>query len=204
MAASHPAGVKFNDCFCEQTAFSLRQTRSAMQAGIEHGLTPKVHADEFTVLGAVELACEMGAASCDHLLASGSTQFQALANSKTVAVVLPCAAFYLNKPYANARAMIDAGCVVALGTDYNPGTSLIGSMTFAFGLAVNKMGLSPQEALAAATENAAKALRIESGKIEPGFPADFCIWPCNNLNELAYQFVHIQPESVYIKGERVV
>src|SRR5581483_2076533 len=177
MAADHPVGVKFNDCFCEQTAFNLHQTRKVMQAGIQHGLTPKVHADEFNVLGAVELACEMGAASCDHLLASGSRQFQTLAKSNTAAVVLPCTAFYLNKPYANARAMIDAGCVVALGTDYNPGTSMIGSMTFAFGLAVNKMRLSPHEALIAATETAAEARQVESGKSEPGFPADFCIWP---------------------------
>lgn len=204
MAAQHPVNVQFCDVFCEESAFNLSETRRVLEAGIKHGLTPKIHSDEFNVLGATELACELGAASADHLLVSGPTQIEALANSETVAVTMPSTAFYLNKPYANARAMIDAGCTVALGTDFNPGTSVAPSMLFALGLAVSKMKLTPEEALKAATESAAQAIGSNAGSIADGVPADFCIWPCESLDELVYQYLYIKPDEVYIAGERVV
>lgn len=204
MAAEHPADVKFCDVFCEETAFTLEESRRVLEAGFNHGLTPKIHSDEFNALGGTEMACELGAASADHLLVSGPNQFEALANSKTVAVTMPSTAFFLNKPYANARAMIDAGCIVALGTDFNPGTSVAPSMLFAIGLAVSKMRLTPSEALTAATENAAKAIGSNAGSFTDGEPADFCLWPCESLDELVYQYLYIKPDEVYIAGERVV
>lgn len=202
MAASHPVGVEFNDVFCEETAFTLDESRKVLEGGVHHGLTPKIHSDEFSVLGATEMACSLGAASCDHLLMSGPTQFSALARSGTVAVTMPSTAFYLNKGFADARSMVDSGCMVALGTDFNPGTSMAPSMPFAMGLAVSRMGLTPMEALRGATTNAAAAIRRKKGTFAIGAPADFCIWPCQTLDQLIYQFAYVRPDEVYIAGER--
>lgn len=204
MAAHHSAGPRFNDVFCEVGAFDVESAELVLRAGIEVGLTPKMHADEFNVLGGVELGCRLGAASCDHLLASGPDQFRALAQTSTVAVVMPGTAHYLGKPYADARAMIDAGCAVALGTDFNPGSSMVPSMPFVLGLAVSKMKLTPEEALVAATVNAAAALRNAIpegiGMLAPGSPADLCIWPVTTLGELVWQYAFIRPAQTFIGG----
>lgn len=204
MAVRHPAGPTFNDVFCEVGAFDVETTELILRAGIELGLTPKVHADEFNVLGGVELGCRLGAASCDHLLASGAHQFRTLAESSTVAVVMPGTAHYLGKPYADARAMIDTGCAVALGTDFNPGSSMIPSMPFVLGLAVSKMKLTPEEALVAATVNAAAALPDAIpegvGTLAPGAPADLCLWPARTLGEMVWQYTFIRPTQVFIGG----
>ncbi len=215
MAAAHPARPQFNDVFCEEGAFTREESERVLQAGIDHGLTPKVHSDEFKVLGGTETACRLGGASADHLLVSGDEQIKALAESNTVAVTLPGVAFYLNKPYANARKMVDSNCAVAVGTDWNPGSSMVCALPFAMGLAVARMGLTPEEALCAVTINAAAALRPrpdlepkagrdelpqELGTLVPGAPADFCIWPCESLEDLLYQYAFIRPESVFIAG----
>jgi len=205
-AANHPARPTFNDVFCDEGAFDVEESERVLQAGLRHNLRPKIHSDEFEILGGTELGIRLGAVSCDHLLQSGDAQIEALANSDTIAVVLPGTAFYLDKPYANARKMIDKGCAVALGTDFNPGTSMICDMRFVMGLAVAKMKLTPEEALVAATVNAAAALHSAVprllGSITPGAPADFCIWNVKSLEELLYQFsLPLFPE-VYIGGEK--
>lgn len=197
MAAAHPAKAKFCDVFCEVGAFSVEESERVLQSGMTYGLKPKIHVDEFNDLGGVEMACSLGAVSCDHLLVTGETGKKALAESNTAAVLMPGTAFYLGKPYADARGLVDAGCAVALGTDYNPGSSMVRSMALTIGLAVAKQGLTPEEALTAATVNSAAAIDIDAGRIEPGMPASFVAWPCASLAEFAWQFTYIQPERVY-------
>jgi imidazolonepropionase len=203
MASRHPCSPQFNDVFCEEGAFSVEESRRILEAGLQCGLRPKIHSDEFVALGGTEMACALGAISCDHLLASGEAQIAALAGSNTVAVTMPGTAFYLGKPFANARKMVDAGCAVALGTDLNPGSSMVASMAFVMGLAVSRMGLSPEEALCAATANAASAIGLNAGMLAPGSPADVCIWPCGSLQELVYSFTFVRPRQVFVGGERL-
>lgn len=195
---------EFCDVFCEEGAFDVGESRDVLEAGIKYGMTPKLHADEFNSLGGVQLGCELGAASCDHLLVSGESEIAALAASSTVAVVMPGTAFYLDKPYANARKTMDAGCTVALGSDFNPGSSQVPSMAFAMGLGVSKMRLSPEEALHCATVNSSLAIRRTGGKIEVGADADLCIWHAKNLDHLLYQYAFIRPIHVMVGGEFVV
>lgn len=206
-AAKHPARPVFNDVFCDEGAFDVKEAERVLQTGLRYNLRPKIHSDEFKVLGGTELGTRLRAASCDHLLQSGDAQIEALANSNTIAVVLPGTAFYLDKPYANARKMIDKGCAVALGTDFNPGTSMICDMRFVMGLALAKMKLTPEEALTAATVNAAAALEPavpkSLGTLTPGAPADFCIWNVRSLEELMYQFALPLFPEVYCGGEKV-
>lgn len=218
MASGHPSQPQFNDVFCEEGAFTLSETEKIVRAGVAWGLTPKIHADEFTVLGGVELACRCGAVSVDHLLASGKEQISALAKSDTVAVLLPGVSFYLGKPYASAREMIDAGCAVALGTDFNPGSSMVASLPFVMGLAVSRMQMTPEEALTAVTVNAVGALRPRAdlcplgGKVElpdslgmliSGAPADFCIWGLPTLEDLVYSHTFAQPLATFVSGTLV-
>jgi imidazolonepropionase len=197
MAASHPANARFNDVFCEVGAFSVNEAERVLQAGLNHGLRPKIHADEFNELGGVEMACRLGAISCDHLLVTGDSGKRALAESQTAAVVMPGTAFYLGKPYADARGLIDKGCAVALGTDFNPGSSMVRSMALTMGLSVAKQGLAPEEALTAATVNSAAAIEVDAGRIEVGMPVSAVAWQCRTLAEFAWQFTFIQPARVY-------
>src|SRR5688572_6258640 len=110
MAAAHDANPKFCDVFCEAGAFTVGESERVLQAGLKHGLMPKIHADEFNELGGVEMACSLGAISCDHLLITGDAGKRALADANTAAVLMPGTTFYLGKPYADARGLVDAGC----------------------------------------------------------------------------------------------
>lgn len=201
MASKHAARPRFNDVFCEKGYFTVQESERILLAGVKLGLIPKIHSDEFDAIGGTEMACSIGAASCDHLLASGEAQVQALAESETIAVAMPATAFFLDKPYADGRKFVDGGCALALGTDWNPGSSMVPSMPFVIGLAVSRMGLTPEEALCAATVNSAAAIREPAGKLEPGCDADFCVWPCSTLRELIYEFAYIKPDAVFIRGE---
>lgn len=201
MAANHKANPRFCDVFCEVGAFSVEESAAILDAAMASGLRPKIHADEFNELGGVAMAVEKCAASCDHLLVTGDVGRSALAAAETAAVLLPGTALYLGKPYADARAMADSGCAIALGTDFNPGSSMVCSMPFAMGLAVTKMKLSPEEALSAATVNAAAAIEAPAaGRIEAGLPADLCLWPCDSLAEMLWQFTYIEPGAVFVGG----
>ncbi len=215
MASGHPSQPQFNDVFCEEGAFNIEETEEILRAGISLGFTPKVHTDEFSVLGGTELACELGAASADHLIASGRRQMEVLARSSTVAVLLPGVSFYLGKPFAPAREMIDLGCVVALGSDFNPGSSMVASLPFVMGLAVSHMRMTPEEALTAVTVNARSALQPRPdltpragrsllppllGMLVPGAPADFCIWDVPTLEDLVYSYAFIRPLATFVGG----
>lgn len=183
--------AQFCDVFCERGAFTLDQSRRILQAGQAHGLVPRVHAEQLSRIGATRLAVELVAASCDHLEHINAADIRALAKSNTVATLLPGCDFHLGlKRYAPARALIGAGAIVALATDFNPGTSPTLSIPMILSLACSQLRMTPAEAIAAATINAAYALRRhrEIGSLEPGKLADIAIFDAADYREIPYYF----------------
>lgn len=177
----------FCDAYCDVGAFTIEQGRRVLEAGSDLGLTPKLHADEFSCTGGAELAAEVGAISADHLLCSSPEGLRALALSGTVAVLLPGTAYFLGLPYADARTMIGLGVPVALATDFNPGSSPTWSMPAVISLACVGMKMLPGEAIAAATINAAWAIGVEEevGSLECGKAADLMVLEVSDHREIA-------------------
>jgi imidazolonepropionase len=183
--------LPFVDVFCERGAFDLAQSRRILETAQDLGFPLKIHADEFENLGGAALAAELGAASADHLVKTSPADIRALGGSQTVAVSLPGTPFGLNEAeYTPAQALLQANGLLGLATDINPGTSWCESMQFILALACRKMGLTPAQAIAAATINAAAALgRQDSiGSIEPGKQADMLILDVNHYQHLGYRF----------------
>jgi imidazolonepropionase len=183
--------AKFCDVFCDRGAFSREQSREILEAGKRCGLAPRLHAEQLTRTGAAQLAVQLGAASCDHLEQVNRADIRALAKSTTVATLLPGCDFHLGlKQYAPARALIEAGAVVALATDYNPGTSPTLSMPMILSLACTQLRMTPAEAITAATVNAACALRREKqiGSLEAGKAADVAVFEVEDYREIPYYF----------------
>jgi imidazolonepropionase len=177
----------FCDVFCEQGVFTVEESRRVLEAARVHGLKVRVHADELAATGGAELAVEVGARSADHLIHVSPAGIRALAASPTVAVLLPAAAFYLRLGrYAPARELVAAGAAVAVATDVNPGAGLSPSLPFAMTVACFGMGLSLEEALAAATVNAAVSLdrEAEVGSLEVGKRADLVVLRSPRLLDL--------------------
>ena len=197
--------ARFCDVFCEQGVFSVEESRRVLLAAARHGLKGRVHADELADTGGAALGAEVGARSADHLLHVSAAGVQALAASATVAVLLPAAAFYLRAGrYAPARALIEAGAVLALGTDVNPGAGLSPSMPFAITAACFGMGVSLEEAIAAATLNAAVSLDLEHevGRLAPGQRADLVVLRSDRLLDLVR--VGVPAIRAVVKDGRVV
>jgi imidazolonepropionase len=193
----------FCDVFCEEDVFSVAQSRRVLEAGRDHGLTPKVHAEEFVRLGGSQLAAEVGAASADHLLHANDEDVQALTEAGVVPVLLPGTAFSLGAEYADAWAFLDAGAPVALATDFNP-NCYSQSVGFAVALGCTEMGMTPAESLTAATRNAALALdRDGLGTLEPGAPADLAVLDAPSHVHIPYNFGVNTVETV-LKGGEVV
>ncbi|AXH00289.1 imidazolonepropionase (plasmid) [Deinococcus wulumuqiensis] len=175
------------DVFTEKEAFSVEETRQIFAAARTHGLKVKLHADQFHAIGGTELACEVGALSVDHLEASGEAQIRALAASDTVATILPGVTLHLGLPAAPGRKLIDAGAIVAVGTDLNPGSSPVFSTQLALALAIRLNRLTPAEALTACTVNAAHALGLpDRGSLSAGQRADFLVLHGKDWREVAY------------------
>lgn len=196
----------FNDVFCEQNAFNLEQSRRVLEAGLALGLPAKIHADEFTALGGVTLAVELGAISADHLDVTIPAERTKLAASNTVAVVLPAVNFNLGSDhFADARALIDSGAAVALSTDINPGSAPCPSLPLVMAIACRYQKLLPAEALNTVTLNAAYAIGLGNvvGSLEIGKQADLLIIDAPDYRHLAYQFGGNLVERV-IKRGRVV
>jgi imidazolonepropionase len=194
------------DVFMEPGVFSPEQSRRVLEAGIEHGLLPRLHADELEWSGGAELAAELGAASADHLGAISDTGIRALARSGTVATLLPATLFFLGKPSrAPARRLIDAGATVALASDFNPGSSPSPSMPLVMTMACSTMGMDPIEALHAVTAGGAAALELEdgTGTIATGAPADLIVWDVRECAEIPYHFGKPPIESVWKRGIQV-
>jgi imidazolonepropionase len=183
--------AEFCDVFCDRGAFTLEQARRVLTRGKQNGLAPRVHAEQLSRTGATELAVELGAASCDHLEHVNAGDIRALGKSRTVATLLPGCDFHLGwKEYAPARKLIEAGAVVALATDYNPGTSPTMSMPMILSLACTQLRMTPEEAIAAATINGAYALRREkkAGSLEIGKQADLAVFEVEDYREIPYYF----------------
>jgi imidazolonepropionase len=183
--------AEFCDVFCDRGAFSLEQSRKILEAGKRSGLAPRMHAEQLTSTGAAKLAVQLGAASCDHLEQVNRADIAALGKSKTVATLLPGCDFHLGlKQYAPARALIDAGAIVSLATDYNPGTSPTLSMPMILSLACTQLRMTPAEAIVAATINAAFALRREKqvGSLDVGKFADIAVFDVEDYREIPYYF----------------
>ncbi len=183
--------AEFCDVFCDRGAFSRGQSEQVLEAAARHGLQPRIHAEQLTRTGATQLAVHLGAASCDHLEFVNQADMRALAKSKTVATLLPGCDFHLGlKRYAPARGLIDAGAIVALATDYNPGTSPTLSMPMVLSLACTQLRMTPAEGIVAATINAAYALRREKevGSLEIGKLADIGVFKVEDYREIPYYF----------------
>jgi imidazolonepropionase len=196
--------LPFVDVFCETGAFSLEQSQRILRAAQVLGFPLKIHADEFDNLGGAALAAELGAASADHLVTTSLEDISALGKSKTVAVALPCTPFGLSQAqYTPAQDILKAGGLLALATDLNPGTAWCGNMQFAIALACRYMKLTPAQAIAAATINAAAAIgradRI--GSIEPGKQADLIILAIPDYRHLGYRFGTNLVKQVIKKGQ---
>ncbi|HUU13603.1 MAG TPA: imidazolonepropionase [Terriglobia bacterium] len=183
--------AEFVDCFCDRGAFSVEDCSLLLAVGAEHGLIPRVHAEQLSRTGAARLAIKLGAASADHLDNVNGADIRALARSNVVATLLPGANFHLGLGrFPPARRLIDAGAAVALATDFNPGTSPTLNMQFVLSLACSEMRMTPAEAISAATLNAAYSLRRADrlGSLEPGKQADLAIMDLADYREIPYYF----------------
>jgi imidazolonepropionase len=180
----------FCDVFCERGYFGIGEAERILNAGKQWGMTPKIHAEELSPLGGAELAVRVGAASADHLEQVTREGIHALAGSDVIATVLPGVSFFLNHGHAPARALIDAGAAVAIATDFNPGSCMSFSMPLMMTIACTQMGMTPEEAITAATLNGAAALNISStvGSIEVGKRADLLVADVPDYRFLAYHF----------------
>jgi imidazolonepropionase len=170
----------------------------------EAGLALRLHGDQFTEQGAVPLAIDLGARSVDHLEATGHKGVTALGNSNVAAVLLPASALFLARPMPPARALVDAGAIVVLATDFNPGSAFCESLPLTCSLAATQLRLSPAEALAACTVNAAHVLgRADSrGRLAPGYAADVVLLNAPDWRHLAYHLGANLVANVVLQGER--
>jgi imidazolonepropionase len=197
--------AEFCDVFCEKNVFSVDQSRRLLQAAKDMGFKLKLHADEIVPIGGTELAVELGALSADHLLQASDEAIRSLAETDTVATLLPGTAFSLKEPYARARFMIDSGCAVALATDFNPGSCFTESVALIFALATLHMGISTEEAVTALTINGAAALdradRI--GSIDPDKDGDLVILEFPSYHFIPYHIGVSTVEKVIKKGNLV-
>jgi imidazolonepropionase len=197
----------FCDAFVERGAFSADQGEAVLRAGVELGMVPRLHADEFSDGRGASLAAAIGAASADHLMHISEEGIAALAASDTVANLLPATSFFLmSDRYAPARTLIDSGAIVSLSTDCNPGSSMTESMQTVMQLATLQMKMTVEESLTAATLNGAYSLRMakEIGSIEIGKRADFVLLDAPSYLHLVYHFGVNLVTAVFRDGQRVV
>lgn len=192
------------DVFCERGFFSVEETDQILSAAAKYGLKPKIHANQLSVSGAVQIGVKHHAISVDHLEETNDEALQSLANTATIATLLPSCSFYLNIPFANARGLINKNAIVALATDYNPGSTPSGNMNFVVSLACIKLKMLPEEAINAATLNGAAAMELSNdlGSICIGKKANlFITREMPSLGYLPYSFGQSQVETVILNGE---
>lgn len=196
--------MPFIDVFCEEGVFDVAQTRRILEAGVAAGMPAKVHADEFVGLGGTKLAAEMQAVSADHLVQTPEEDIRALGQSTTIAVGLPATPFGLgHHEYTPAQKIIEAGGALAIATDCNPGTAWCESMQFIIALACRTMKLTPAQALAAATINAAFAIQRGDrlGSLEVGKQADIIVLDAPDYRHLGYRFATNLAQVVVKAGQ---
>jgi imidazolonepropionase len=193
------------DIFVEQEAWSAGEAESVLTCALEHDLRIKMHAEQFHSVGGLELALRLKALSVDHLEACQPHQYDLFRNSPTIATILPGVSLHLGIPKAPGRALIDSGAAVAAGTDLNPGSSPLFSISAALGFAVRLNGLTAREALVAGTVNAGHALGFaDGGRIELGAQADFAVLESRDWRDLLYSMGTNPIREVWCKGSRVV
>jgi imidazolonepropionase len=179
--------ARFADVFLERGSFEASEAGLYLQACRERGLILRLHADQFSQRGAIPLAVKLGARSVDHLEATGVEGARLLANSDVAAVLLPACGLFLDLPLPPARLLADEGAIVALATDFNPGSSFCESLPLVMNLACTRLGLSPAEALCACTTNAAHVLGLRDvGRLAPGYRADVLILDAPDWRHIAY------------------
>lgn len=191
------------DVFCEDGFFSKEETITICKAGMQYGLKPKIHANQLNLSGGVEAGIELNAISVDHLETMDDATVQALANSNTIGTLLPTAAFFLRMAFQPARQLIDAGCAIALASDFNPGSSPSGNMNLVVAMSCIQMKMLPEEAINAATINAAYAMEVEQqlGSIMIGKKANLIFTkPIPSLAYLPYAFGSNLIDQVMING----
>jgi imidazolonepropionase len=196
--------ARFADVFCETGVFTVEESRAILTAARDAGMLIKLHADELTSAGGAELAASLGATSADHLAAVSEAGILALAQSSTVATVLPGTMLFLGKTrHAPARRFIEAGVPLALATDFNPGTSPTPNLPLILTLGVSQLRLSAAEVLIAATVNGAAALALAErvGQIAPGFSADLAIFDVHDVRELPYWYGDNRCVATYARGK---
>lgn len=194
----------YMDVFCEKGFFSVAETDQILSAAAKHGLKPKIHANQLSVSGGVQIGIKHHAVSVDHLEETDSDVLKSLSQSETIATLLPSCSFYLGIPFANARGLINANAKVALATDFNPGSTPSGNMNFVVSLGCIKLKMLPEEAINAATLNGAAAMEMsnEMGSIAIGKKANlFITKPMPSLAFLPYSFGQSQIETVILNGE---
>ena len=199
--------AEFCDVFCEDRVFDVALSERVLRAAKSLGFGLRVHADQFTCMGASQLASALRAKTADHLEHSDSNAIRALREGMVQPVLLPGSVYAIGSThYAPAREMIDAGLAVVLATDFNPGSSPTASMTMILSLACTQMKMTPAEAITAATINAAYSLDRgdELGSLESGKFADFVVHDAGDYRELAYFFGGQQPRMVFASGKRVI
>ena len=199
--------AEYIDVFCEKGYFSLEDTERILNAGVEHGLIPKIHVNQFNAFGGVALGVKYNALSVDHLEELNNEDIDALKNSKTMPVALPSCSYFLSIPYTPARQIIDAGLPIALATDYNPGSTPSGNMNFVVSTACIKMKMTPEEAINAATINGAYAMGISNqyGSICRGKKANLIITKeIPSYHYLPYAFGDNLIDKVIINGRIVL
>ncbi|MCD9576596.1 imidazolonepropionase [Flavobacterium soyae] len=192
------------DVFCESGYFSVEETEKIMQAGIEFGLKPKIHVNQFNSIGGIQAGIKFNALSVDHLEIMNSEDIEALKNTETMPVALPSCSYFLSIPYTPAREMIKAGLPLALATDFNPGSTPSGNMNFVVATACIKMKMTPEEAINAATINGAYAMGLSDthGSITKGKKASLIVTkPISSYYQIPYAFGSNLIEDVIIEGE---
>jgi imidazolonepropionase len=192
------------DVFCETGFFSPEETETICKAGMSYGVKPKIHANQLNLSGGVEVSVKLGAVSVDHLETMDDSAIEILAASKTIGTLLPTAAYFLRMPFQPARKLIDAGCAIALASDYNPGSSPSGNMNVVVSMSCIQMKMLPEEAINAATINGAFAMEVqnEAGSISVGKKANLIFTkPVPSLAYLPYSFGNNLIGQVMINGE---
>ena len=192
------------DIFLERGAFDVTQARRYLTACAAAGLAVRLHGDQFTEQGAVPLAIELGARSIDHLEATGDEGVAALGKSEVAAVLLPASALFLARPMPPARALVDAGAIVVLATDFNPGSAFCESLPIVCSLASTQLELTPAEALSACTVNAAHVLGRSDrlGRLAPGYDADLVLIEAPDWRYLAYHLGASLVAEIVLQGAR--
>jgi imidazolonepropionase len=192
------------DVFCEKGFFSNEETGQILTAAANYGLKPKIHANQLSSSGAVELGIKHNAVSVDHLEETDESVLLALSKSNTIATLLPSCSFYINIPFANAKGLINSNAIIALASDYNPGSTPSGNMNFVVSLGCIKLKMTPEQAINAATINGAAAMELSDkvGSIAIGKKANlFITRPMTSLAYLPYSFGQSQVETVILNGE---